>query len=86
MDDRKRYAFGANGPSIEELLAQRERMGDGPPAPSGYPSNIGQGLTYLGGAIANRMHRGRAERLDNQISSMDPTGDIVRALMARGGQ
>lgn len=74
------FGEGTENPTLEDLVRQREAH-DIRRRPTGFPSNVGEGLTYLGQAIGRRRDMGRMSRLNEQIRELDPTGEIVRALM-----
>jgi len=72
--------------SLLELLEKREKSKPPGEDPSGSTyGSLAAGMTQLGRAIGHRMRTNRRNNLDQQIEQLDPTGDIVRALM-RGRQ
>lgn len=77
------FIFGPNTEhaTLEELLAAREAAGSPRAHPTGFPSNVGEGLTFLGQAIGRRMDMNRLQQISEQMRELDPTGEIVRALM-----
>ena len=67
--------------TIEDLVRAREARGGIRPRPRGYPRNAGEGLTYLGQAIGRRRDLNRQADINEQLRQLDPTGEIVAALM-----
>jgi hypothetical protein len=77
---------GSREATLQDLLEKKENARDPGKRPSGNTyGNLAAGMTQLGQGIAHRVATNRQNRLNQQIEQIDPTGEIVRALM-RGRQ